>query len=339
MRKSILAIAIFFLVIGISNAQANDNSKRYEDKFELTKDLLNAVQNRNIEKIKSIVQSITMPYDLFQKQAQNTNKISTSEISKKSWYSRDSFYYNNFAPNFYVENFIESILNDTDNEKDLGNKIYLVFNKIKNKKNEVEQQNNFEILFDNKDYIKVIRLNEITNIDNQIFTKSKATFQSYLKANISLDLLNKPTSHFEVYTLEDNNLKLYEKNNIIFESEVLTQGNIKAISSENEEIFESVEEMPTYSGGTQKLLLYLKENLHYPKAAQKNKVEGIVVIRFIIDKNGSIFSPVIVKDATNGFCTEEAIRLVRNMPKWWPGKQDEKAVKVYYTLAIPFSLK
>ena len=347
MKRIILFIAIFILAINISRAQSN---KSFTDKFELSKDILDAVKNRNTEKIKVIANSLTLPYSLFQKQLQTNNNSSASEILPSSWYAKDSNIYNNYASNFYFENFIQSLLNDTDNDITFGDKIYVVLNKKENKKDKITSQNYIDILFDNKSQIKAIRIFISTTESNQIYTFQQATFTSYNKSNLSTDILNRPSKNFEIYTLENNNFKFYDKDYIHFDDsklklettkteEKITEINQENTSNKDSEIFESVEVMPEYSGGTKKLLLYLKDNLHYPKAAQKNKIEGIVVVRFIVDINGSIKNPVIIKDATNGFCTEEALRLVKNMPKWWPGKQGGKAVKVYYTLAIPFSLK
>ncbi len=357
MKKIILSISIIFLTISISNAQSNKASnKSYSDKFELSKDMLDAVKKHNIEKIKSIASSLTLPYSLFQNQQTNTNS-STTEILPISWYAKDSSIYNNYASDFYFGSFIQSVLNDTDNDITFGEKIYVVLNKTDNNKNKIKAQNYIDILYDNKTQIKIIRINISTTANNQIYTLHQATYKSYNKSNLSTDILNKPSKNFDIYTLENNNFKFYDKDYIHFDDSKFNQEIIKDIISDtkednkkeeinqenildkNSEIFESVEEMPEYSGGTKKLLLYLKDNLHYPKAAQKTKTEGIVVVRFIVDKNGSIKNPVIIKDATNGFCTEEAIRLVKNMPKWWPGKKGGKAVKVYYTLAIPFRLK
>lgn len=349
MKKIILFIATIYISMNISNAQSN---RSYTDKFELSKDILDAVKKHDIEKIKNIASSLTLPYSLFQNQ-QIKNNSNSSEILPLSWYAKDSSIYNNYASDFYFGSLIQSVLNDTDNDIIFGEKIYVVLNKTSKNKD----QNYIDILFDNKSQIKIIKIYIITIENNQIFTLHQATFSSFNKSNLSADILNRPSKNFEIYTLENNNFKFYNKDYIHFDdsnsklevtkdliSETKENNKKEELTQENTldnnlEIYESVEEMPEYSGGTKKLLLYLKENLHYPKAAQKTKTEGIVVVKFIVDINGSIRNPVIIKDATNGFCAEEAIRLVKNMPKWWPGKQDGKAVKVYYTLAIPFSLK
>lgn len=358
MKKLISSTVIIFIAISISSAQSNKTEpKNYSDKFELSLDILNAIKNHDIGKIKLIAHSLTLPYSLFKKQQQTISTQSPLEISLTSWYGKDSILYNNFASDFYFGNFIQSVLNETDNDISFGKNIYVIFGKSETKKNNLEQQNFIEILYDNNEQIKVIKLDALTTINHQLYSLRQASYHSFNKKNLSKDLLKKTTAKFEVYTLENNNFKLYkndnlEFDNLFFKKEIKKNDitNLKekdtilektqVIESEKDpDIFENVDEMPEYSGGANKLLLYLKENLHYPKAAQKNKIEGVVVVRFIIDNKGSIINPVVIKDATNGYCTDEAIRLVKNMPKWWPGKQNGKAVKVYYTLAIPFKLK
>ena len=98
------------------------------------------------------------------------------------------------------------------------------------------------------------------------------------------------------------------------------------------------EVMPSFPNGIKGLNKFLKENLRYPKEALKKKIEGNIIVRLLIDKDGSVKESVILKDNLGAGCAEEALRLVKKMPKWWPGKQNGKAVKVYYTLPISFTL-
>ncbi|MBK8350496.1 MAG: energy transducer TonB [Saprospirales bacterium] len=96
--------------------------------------------------------------------------------------------------------------------------------------------------------------------------------------------------------------------------------------------------MPSFQNGTKGLNKFLKENLRYPKEALKMKIEGNIIVRLMIDKDGSVKDPIILKDNLGVGCAEEALRLVQKMPKWWPGKEKGKAVKVYYTLPISFTI-
>lgn len=114
------------------------------------------------------------------------------------------------------------------------------------------------------------------------------------------------------------------------------------VDSSEEDIvvdFTNVETMPTYPGGIPNLMNFLVRRINYPKDAKENGLEGKVIVKFYIDTDGSVKNPVIIKDGVGGGCAEEALRVVRMMPKWTPGTQKGKPVKVYYTMPIFFKLK
>lgn len=113
---------------------------------------------------------------------------------------------------------------------------------------------------------------------------------------------------------------------------------ITTSTNKKKEAYQSVEHMPKYPGGDTELLKYISENLKYPADAADNNIEGLVVVRFIIDETGDI-SDVEVLRSVSVDCDNEAIRVVKNMPKWQPGKHDGKDVAVYYTLPIRYKLQ
>jgi Ca-activated chloride channel family protein len=102
------------------------------------------------------------------------------------------------------------------------------------------------------------------------------------------------------------------------------------------EVFTIVESMPEFPGGESALENFLKNNIFYPKAARENHIQGTVYITFVVEKDGSL-SDIKVLRGIGGGCDEEALRVVKLMPKWIPGKQNGKAVKVQYTLAVRFN--
>ena len=104
-----------------------------------------------------------------------------------------------------------------------------------------------------------------------------------------------------------------------------------------EDSFTVVEKMPTYPGGYQALYKYIGKKIRYPSQARKMGVEGKVFINFTVDKDGSITSIKVLRGIGSG-CDEEAIRVITKMPKWKPGKQRGKSVKVSMTLPITFKL-
>ena len=106
---------------------------------------------------------------------------------------------------------------------------------------------------------------------------------------------------------------------------------------EEEEIFVFVEEFPSYPGGEEALYKYLGENIQYPDVARDNGITGTVVIRFVVEKDGSITKAAVAREIGGG-CGKEALRVVNAMPKWKPGKQSGKAVRTEFTLPVQFQL-
>jgi protein TonB len=98
-----------------------------------------------------------------------------------------------------------------------------------------------------------------------------------------------------------------------------------------------VESMPEFPGGTNAFYKYISEEIKYPNLAKMNGVTGKVFVQFIIDKDGSITDVVAIKGIGFG-CDKEAVRVLENAPKWIPGKQRGREVRVRMVLPITFSL-
>ena len=104
------------------------------------------------------------------------------------------------------------------------------------------------------------------------------------------------------------------------------------------EFFGCIQEtMPSFRGGEQKLMEFLKDNLIYPSKAKDAGIEGKVFVEFYIEKDGTVCDAKVLRGIGYG-CDEEALRVIGLMPKWYPGKQRGKAVRVRYTLPINFKL-
>ncbi len=102
-------------------------------------------------------------------------------------------------------------------------------------------------------------------------------------------------------------------------------------------IFNLVEEMPEFPGGDAERIKYLKNNLNYPEVARKNGIEGRVFVTFVVEKDGSLSNVKILRGIGGG-CDEEAVRVIENMPKWKPGKQKGRNVRVQFNMPIVFKL-
>lgn len=107
---------------------------------------------------------------------------------------------------------------------------------------------------------------------------------------------------------------------------------------EEPEIFTIVEDMPSFPGGEEKLYEYLGKNLKFPPMAKDAGIQGIVFVTFVVKEDGSI-DGVRVLRGIGGGCDEEAVRVIKNMPKWKPGKQRGKSVRVQYNMPIRFILR
>ena len=102
-------------------------------------------------------------------------------------------------------------------------------------------------------------------------------------------------------------------------------------------VYEACEQMPSYVGGQPALMRYLIENVRYPKAAVEAKQQGRVVVQFVVEKDGAVSGVKLLKSVTP-LLDAEAIRVVKAMPKWNPGKKDGKLVRVRYALPVSFRL-
>ena len=103
-------------------------------------------------------------------------------------------------------------------------------------------------------------------------------------------------------------------------------------------IFTVVEEMPSFPGGEEALLKYLSSQIKYPAIARENGISGRVYLSFYIDKDGKV-KDVKVLRGIGGGCDEEAVRVVKAMPEWKPGRQNGRNVPVYYNVPVNFNLK
>ncbi len=103
-------------------------------------------------------------------------------------------------------------------------------------------------------------------------------------------------------------------------------------------VFDVVEQMPSFPGGTGALMQYLSENIKYPVVAQENGVQGRVVVSFVVERDGSITDVKVVRSVDPSL-DREATRVVKAMPNWIPGKQNGSAVRVKYNVPVAFRLQ
>jgi len=107
---------------------------------------------------------------------------------------------------------------------------------------------------------------------------------------------------------------------------------------EEQEIFQVVESMPEFPGGEEARIQFLRDNIKYPQMARESGIQGTVYVTFVVEPDGRV-TGVRVLRGIGGGCDEEAIRVVKAMPRWIPGKQRGKPVRVQFNMPIKFTLQ
>jgi protein TonB len=121
--------------------------------------------------------------------------------------------------------------------------------------------------------------------------------------------------------------------------EPVGKADVKQVVEEDpNQIFTSVEQSAEFPGGLDKFGKYLGNNIRYPAVARENNVQGRVIVQFVVERDGSLTDIHVVRGLGSG-CDEEAIRVLKNSPKWKPGIQNGRPVRQQYTVPISFTLQ
>ena len=135
-----------------------------------------------------------------------------------------------------------------------------------------------------------------------------------------------------------DSMRLSYKSLMLSADKAVEAGEVEEEEPEEQQIFQVVEEMPEFPGGMAECLKFIGKNIKYPTIAQENGVQGRVIIQFVVNQDGSIVDPVVVR-SVDPYLDKEALRVIKTMPKWKPGKQRGKAVRVKYTVPVTFKLQ
>jgi protein TonB len=150
----------------------------------------------------------------------------------------------------------------------------------------------------------------------------------------------------EVLDIVDDDVKIEDEFDFDMEATDDTQYDFTSMLGndeediQEEEVFYIVEDMPTFNGGdpATEFRKYIAQNLRYPEIAAENGISGRVIVQFAVNKMGSVVDAIVVRSVDPAL-DKEAIRVVMSSPKWTPGKQRGKAVKVLFTFPINFVLQ
>ena len=199
------------------------------------------------------------------------------------------------------------------------------------KEDSVQIQKEF-LLLDSTLNLKIFNLNNQINI----LKVEKNKMQNILnKQTKELNSLRPPPEEVEVIGEEGIRIDLPNPEQII--CCVTPEINVEIEEEGQEQIFDIVEENPEFKGGMEELYKFFGKHLKYPKKAKENGIEGKVFVQFVVLKNGEIRDVKILKGA-HEMLDKEAIRVIKMMPKWIPGKQRGKEVNSRFTLPVRFKI-
>jgi protein TonB len=139
----------------------------------------------------------------------------------------------------------------------------------------------------------------------------------------------------DIFNQDDLNQKPIEA--VAVEEEVAVVKEEVIEVEEKKPIFTIVEEMPSFPGGDEPRVKFLRDNIVYPQMAKENNIQGTVYVSFVVDSKGKVTDVRLLRGIGGG-CDEEAIRVVKLMPPWNPGKQNGKSVRVQFNMPIRFTL-
>ena len=166
-------------------------------------------------------------------------------------------------------------------------------------------------------------------MEQKVVEKVKSSVKFELKSQDDLSKTNTAIGAFDV------------KGNDEAEGEVLKAKEVVVDEKPKEEetkVFDVVEQMPQFPGGPNALFEYLSKNIKYPVVAEENGIQGRVIVTFVVERDGSI-TDVKVAKSVDPSLDKEAMRVVKSMPHWIPGKQNGSAVRVKYTVPVTFRLQ
>ena len=187
----------------------------------------------------------------------------------------------------------------------------------------------FNITQANIDAIKVLKEDEAKSTYGERAANGAMKF--YLKGTTKKEVMDAMRQHKgEEEPLLVQLIKKSEDGSVSVES-------ITKKPAEEGEIFQVVEEQPMFPGGMEEMMKFLQQNIKYPKEAQEQGKQGRVIVQFVVNKDGSIVNDSIVR-SVDPLLDAEALRVVRSMPNWTPGKQKGKPVRVRFTLPVTFHL-
>ena len=187
--------------------------------------------------------------------------------------------------------------------------------------------------YDKRDFSEIIRSTEVVEEEMVEITRQEEQKPQPVE-------MPKQTTQLEIVQ-DDVEVEDIEINAEVDQTEVIEEYVAPEIEEEEvveQEIFQIVEEMPAFPGGEVKLMEHIAKNIKYPQIARESGIQGRVFVGFVVEPDGSISNVKLLRGIGGG-CDEEAMRVIKGLPKWKPGKQRGKAVRVSYQIPVNFKLQ
>ena len=191
---------------------------------------------------------------------------------------------------------------------------------------------------------QTISSTEFGQLNRKLLVDQQKVIKEYREANQIIQLLEHAGSELtnpEIWIFNEalkSQVKVLSQSNPGANPKAATSSSTSSGTAGKEAVYDVVETLPIPSGGMEGWSSYLSANLGYPTTARRKGIEGTVIVAFIVDTDGTVSDFELLKGIGGG-CDEEAIRIVKNSPKWTPGMQDGKAVRTLMRLTVNFTLE
>ena len=168
-------------------------------------------------------------------------------------------------------------------------------------------------------------------------SESLSEAESSPEASEQLDIVENEISEVPYIAPVEETNECEEAERARLQAELAAELQKEAEAEDPNKIYDNAEVMPEYPGGQVALMRYIAQNVKYPTVAQENGTQGIVVVQFVVDADGSVTNAHVIT-SVDPYLDEEALRVIKSMPRWTPGKLNGKPVRVTYTTPIKFRL-
>lgn len=202
---------------------------------------------------------------------------------------------------------------------------------------ETEKWGTYNLYMDFRDLEKRLADRKALQQSLSEVSESLSEAESSSEASEQLDIVENEISEVPYIAPVEETNEREEAERARLQAELAAELQKEAEAEDPNKIYDKVEVMPEYPGGAAAFMRYLAQNVKYPTVAQENGTQGIVVVQFVVDADGSVTNAHVIT-SVDPYLDEEALRVIKSMPRWTPGKLNGKPVRVKYTTPIKFRL-